>query len=175
VIFFNLAGTNPNIKFLIDLILKKELTGEAAAQIISTIPLYVRTPTPELIKHVFKLADSAAVESDNDQVRTAAIFALSNLLYEACVDTSISHTKYPVQLYGQFCDAKMVSREYAHWFIKNVEKYMKSQEEEDKHWASTFLTALGNLGVEEVIEVVQQILDDEVDPYFKVRCSFSLS
>ena len=48
-----IAGTNPCIKFLIDLIEKKQLTGEHAAQIIMTFPMYVRTPTQALLKEIY--------------------------------------------------------------------------------------------------------------------------
>jgi hypothetical protein len=169
-----IAGTNPNVKFLLDLIQKKELTGEHAAQIIMTLPLYIRTPTPALIKKFFELTDSTAVESDIDQLKTTAVLALSNLLHQACVNSRIRSSRYPVALYGEFCDEKLAQRDYAPYFIKNLKKHLETQEPQDKHWISTYLQALGNLGVPEVVPVVQQILDDETDPYIKVKAVFAL-
>jgi hypothetical protein len=169
-----IAGTNPNIKFLTDLIEKKQLTGEHAAQIIMTFPLYVRTPTPALIKEIFELTDSSAVESDGEQVKTSAVLALSNLLYQACVNSRIRNSRYPVALYGEFCDEKLAQRTYAPWFTKNLKKHLEGREPQDKHWVATYLTALGNLGVPEVVPVVQQILDDETDPYIKVKAVLAL-
>jgi hypothetical protein len=171
-----IAGTNPNIKFLVDLIQKKELTREHAAQIIMTFPMNVRTPTPEILKEILELTDSSAVESDKDQVKTAAILALSNLVSQACVNARIRNSRYPVALYGEFCDEKLAQRTYAPYFIKHLQKHMEKQSKEpqEKHWAITHLTALGNLGVPEAIPVVQQILDDETDPYIKVKAIFAL-
>ena len=53
-----IAGTNPNIKFLIDLIQKKEIVGERAAEILMTLPMYIRTPTKELLNEYFVSPDS---------------------------------------------------------------------------------------------------------------------
>jgi hypothetical protein len=63
----------------------------------------------------------------------------------------------------------LVRRQYVPFFIENLKKHMESNEQSDKHWVSTYLAALGNLGVRDTIPVVQQILDDEVDPYYKVK------
>lgn len=169
-----IAGTNPNIKFLADLIKKKQLTGEHAAQIIMTFPMYVRTPTQELLKEIFDLTDSSAVESDKDQVKTSAILALSNLLHQACVNSRIRNSRYPVALYGEFCDEKVAQRQYAPYFVKNLKKHLDSEDPQDNHWAVTYLTALGNLGVPEVIPVVQNILDDETNSYIKVKAVLAL-
>jgi len=168
-----IAGTNPCINFLCDLILKKELTGEAAAQIIASFPMYIRTPTEQLIKRMHELADSSAIEAET-QVKTSAILAFSNILYQACVNTEIAESRYPQALYGQFCDAKLVQRQYVQWFIRNLKKYMESNQQQDKHFAITYLVALGNLGVPEVVPVVQRILDEEEDAYFKVQAIFAL-
>jgi len=48
-----IAGTNPNVKLLLDLIEKKEIVGERACQILMTLPMYIRTPTKELLKAYF--------------------------------------------------------------------------------------------------------------------------
>ena len=50
----------------------------------------------------------------------------------------------------------------------------KENNNQDKHFAATYLTALGNLGVPEVIPIVQNILDEENNPYYKVKAIFAL-
>lgn len=47
------AGTNPAITAVMKLIKQQKVTGEKAAQLISTFALYIRHPTPELLKEIF--------------------------------------------------------------------------------------------------------------------------
>ncbi|CAG7656885.1 unnamed protein product, partial [Allacma fusca] len=66
-----IAGTNPAVKFLTQLIQSGQLHGERAAQVISTLPLYVRTPTQELLNLLFQLLESEVVKR-HEQTRTSA-------------------------------------------------------------------------------------------------------
>jgi hypothetical protein len=168
-----MAGNNPNIKLLFDLIQKKEIRGEQAAQILMAMPLNIRTPTQQLAQAFYQLVDSDALEYD-DQVKTTAILAFSKFLHQAYVNTRIRNVRYPVQVYGQFGDAKYVQRTYSQYFVQNLQKHLDSGKPEDKHFIVVYLNALGNLGIPEVVPVVQRILDDSNDPYIQTQAIFAL-
>lgn len=174
-----MSGNNPSIKLVFDLIKKKEIQGEEAAQLLMALPLNIRTPTQQLAKEFFDLVDSDALHVEHaQQARTTAILAFSKFLHQAYVNTRIRNTRYPVQIYGQFGDAKFVQRNFVQHFVQQVEKHFDQQQgdpaPEQKHWIVVYLNALGNLGVPEVVPVVQRILDDSTDPYIKTQAIFAL-
>jgi hypothetical protein len=169
-----IAGTNPNIKLLIDLIHKKEIVGERASQILMTLPMYIRTPTKELLKEYFNLLKSDVLHAEHRQVRTTAVLSFSTILYEACMNTRIRNSRYPVAIYGKFCDAQVVEQDYLPWFVQQLEKSMKSTSHEDRHWRFVFLNALGNIGHPSFIPVVQRLMDNRHNPLLKAKIIFSL-
>ncbi len=59
-----MAGTNPNIKLLIDLMSKNKIYGEEAAQLIMTFPMYIATPTNELLKYFFVSSQSSMLSEE---------------------------------------------------------------------------------------------------------------
>lgn len=170
----SIAGTNPNIKYLIDMIEKRVIVGERAARVIMTFPMYIRTPTRELLKELFDFVKSAPHDTEYVQVKTTATLAFSTLLHQACVNAKIRSTRYPVAMYGHFCDAKVVETEYLPYFIEQLEKYIESENKEDTHWKNLYMTALGNIGHPRVIPVVQRLMDKIVNPFFKVRVVYML-
>jgi hypothetical protein len=171
-----IAGTNPNIKLLIDLIHKKEIVGERASQILMTLPMYIRTPTKELLREYFNLLKSDVLRADVEhrQVRTTAVLSFSTILYEACMNTRIRNSRYPVAMYGKFCDAQVVEQEYLPWFLQELDRTMKSTSQEDRHWRVVFLNALGNIGHPNFIPVVQRLMDNRHNPLLKAKIIFSL-
>lgn len=119
------------------------------------------------------MVDSDALDY-NEQVKTTAILAFSKFLYQAYVNTRIRNSRYPVQVYGQFGDAKYVQRQFVPFFVQNLENHLEKAEPQDKHYIVTYLNALGNLGVPEVVPQVQRILDESIDPYIKTQAVFAL-
>jgi len=169
----SIAGTNPAIKFLVELIKSGQLHGEWAAQVISTLPLYVRTPTPELLNLLFQLLESEVVKR-HEQTRTSAILAFSTLANQACVNKKTKNTRYPVALYGEFCSPQRVQQQYAPYFIQKLEKLLQQNQVQDKHLIFVYFKALGNLGVPEIIPVVQKALDEQSEPIIKVKAIYAL-
>lgn len=169
-----IAGTNPNIKFLIDLIQKKEIVGERASQVLMSLPMYIRTPTKELLNEYFNLLKSDVLRSEHKQVRTTAVLSFSTILYEACMHTKIRNSRYPIALYGKFCDAQLVEQEYLPWFVQHLETVIKSNDKEDRHWRIVFLNALGNIGHPAFIPVAQRLMDNRHNPLLKSKVIFAL-
>jgi len=170
-----MSGNNPSIKLIFDLIKKKEIQGEEASQLLMALPLNIRTPTQQLAKEFFDLVDSDALHVEHEQqTLTTAVLAFSKFLHQAYVNTRIRNSRYPVQIYGQFGDAKYVQRNFVPYFVQHVQKHLDLGAPENKHWIVVYLNALGNLGVPEVVPVVQRILDDSIDPYIKTQAIFAL-
>jgi len=177
-VFLNMvcvAGTNPNIKFILDLIRKEVITGEIASQMMMTLPMYIRTPTKELLKEYFKLIQTIPTELKHRQLKTTTILSFTTLLHQACVNTNLRNTRYPIQMYGTFCDEKFVESEFLSHFLKELERVIYTDNtDENLHWKVTYLTALGNIGHPTVIPVVQQLMDNLVNPFVKVHAVFVL-
>jgi len=177
-IFLNLvcvSGTNPNIKFVFDLIQKRVITGEIAAQIMMTLPMYIRTPTKELLKEYFKLIQILPTEIGHRQLKTTSILSFTTLLHQACVNTNLRNTRYPVHMYGTFCDEKFVETEFLDHFVKELERVIYTDNtDENTHWKVTYLTALGNIGHPKIIPVVQKLMDNIVNPFIKVKAVYML-
>jgi len=177
-IFLNLvcvSGTNPNIKFLFDLIEKRVITGEIASQMMMTLPMYIRTPTVELLKEYFKLIQVLPTEIGHRQVKTTTILSFTTLLHQACVNTNLRNTRYPVQMYGKFCDEKIVETEFLDFFVNQLERVIYTDNtDENMHWKVTYLTALGNIGHPKVIPVVQRLMDNLINPFIKVKAVYVL-
>ena len=100
--------------------------------------------------------------------------AFSVLANQACVNKRIKNTRYPVALYGEFCDEEQVSRKYVPYFIQKLEKRLQGESKEDIHYTFVMLKALANFGVPAVIEPVQKILDEESNPLIKVKAIYAL-
>jgi len=172
----SIAGTNPNVKFLLDLITKKLIVGEKLSQILMTLPLYIRHPTPELLKEYFTLVRSDILREDK-QAKTTGLLSFSTILYEACMNSRISETRFPVALYGHFCDADLVEKEFLPFYIEELEKVLKMEEKVDEHhthWKMVYLKALSNIGHPKMIPVVQHWLSIVKNPIVKQQLVLSL-
>lgn len=178
-----IAGTNPNIKFLIDLVAKKQETGESAAQIVQSFSHYIRTPTQELIKYYYEQLIETTVPAKSqtlqmDPVKSASLLAFGNLLFDACVDTRVMYSRYPVAQYGEFCNHNVVEREYLKPLLEQaqywVEQVQRENNDSAKHWLTVYMTTLGNIGHPAIVEKVQNWLNDLDDTYSKVKVLFAL-
>jgi len=162
------------MKLLFNLIQKREIFGDEVSRILMTLPMYIRTPTMELLKEYFNLIQSEVLRG-HKQAKTTAVLSFSTVLYEACVNTLIRNTRYPVAMYGQFCDAKVVEQEFLPYFVKELERIMKTEEQtENTHWKLVYLTALGNIGHPATLPVIQRYMDNVQNTVVKTRVIFAL-
>jgi hypothetical protein len=170
-----ISGTNPTVVFLLDLIKAGHLVGEEAATHLATLPMYIRTPTKQLLTKYFEIIEEETVKRQV-QVRTTAMLSFSTLVFNACINKKVKNTRYPVALYGSFCDESFVAQKFVPFFITRLEKHLESQNEqqENQHWIITLLAALGNIGHPNTIEVVQKIMDEETNSLIKTKAIFAL-
>lgn len=168
-----IAGTNPAILVINRLIESEEVTGEKAAQLAMTYPAYIRHPTPELLNQIDQLIQSGVVEKQ-PQVKNTLVLAFSNILFQACMNSRIKQSRYPVAQYGEFCSEELVRSKYAPRFVDEVKRNVHVEGQQAKKAATLYLMALGNLGTPSAIPVVQEILDRSQDPYIKTEAIYAL-
>lgn len=97
------------------------------------------------------------------------------MLHQACINTNIRNTRFPVQLYGTFCDEKFVETEFLGFFKRELEKVVFTEDTEvNLHWKVVHLTALGNIGHPIVIPLVQRLMDNLINPFIKVKAVYVL-
>jgi hypothetical protein len=170
----SICGTNPAVVFLLEHIKAGHINGEEAAQILATLPMYIRTPTRELLEQYAELFDNESVKRQT-QVRTTAMLSFSTLVFNACINKRVKNTRFPVALYGEFCNEQYVAKKFVPYFIQHLEKRLEAKEgQENKHWIITLLQVLGNIGHPDTIEVVQKIMDQETDVLIKSQAIYAL-
>jgi hypothetical protein len=168
-----IAGTNPAVVYLLKQIKSGQLNGEEAAQVLATLPMYIRTPTRELLEKYFEVMEDEAVKRQ-EQVRTTAMLSFSTLLANACINKKVKNTRYPVALYGEFCSETYVAKKFVPYFVQKLEKRLESNTQQDQHWIVTLLAVLGNLGHPDTIEIVQKIMDEQTNHFIKTKAIFAL-
>ncbi|EFX74857.1 hypothetical protein DAPPUDRAFT_323929 [Daphnia pulex] len=167
------AGSNPTVTFLKEAILSRRLTKSESLQAISGFPLYVRTPTAELLNELFTMLKATSAFSGSERpIYHSAMMSVSQLAHVACVNVSEARTRFPAGLYGDFCqpnDAFITSR-----LVPLLYKEINGGGSiEDKMVA---LTALGEIGHESILSVVLPIIKAKGDysPLIRTKAVISL-
>ena len=148
-----LAGTNPAFMVLRDLITKGKIVSEQAVQAISLLPGTIETPTKELLSSFFELLRSEVVLSHR-QLKITTALSLTRLVYQACVNTTLSLNMFPKLVMGEFCSASdsIVSNQLVPWIYEQITNA------EDAGERIAFLTALGNIGHESIVHYVKPFI-----------------
>lgn len=139
-----------------------------------TVPMYIRTPTVDLLKEYFNLVQSEVLRG-NKEGMTTAILSFSTVLYEACVNTHIRSSRYPVALYGKFCDAQVVEETFLPYFVKRLDAIIKTEDQiENTHWKLVYLTAIGNIGHPVVLPILEKYMDNVQNTVVRTRVILAL-
>lgn len=174
-----MSGTHPAIMFVKDLIQKGELKGESAAQIVSMIPMSVKTVTPELISELIKLVKSQTVKPSSqprhtNQVWITTLLAIGNMINHACVSPKTKAFNYAMEPRGAtFCSKNhpVITRE----FIPLLARGLESSQSVWKKMV--FIHALGNTGHPEILPVLEPYIHGEAhfDPQVQTKAVFALT
>ncbi|KAI9559672.1 hypothetical protein GHT06_013677 [Daphnia sinensis] len=167
------AGSNPTVTFLKESILNRRLSKSESLQAISSLPLYVRTPTAELLNELFSMLKATSTFSGSERpIYHSAMMSVCQLAHVACVNVSEARTRFPSGLYGEFCqpnDPFITSR-----LVPLLYKEINGAGSiEDKMAA---LTALGEIGHESILSVVLPIIKAKGDysPLIRTKAVISL-
>lgn len=171
-----MAGTHPAIMVIRDLVVKGEVKGETAAQVISTIPISVKVITPELIAELIEMVQSPQVKPANqprgtNQVWITSLLAIGNMIHYGCVSPRTKNFNYPKEPRGApLCkknDPIIVNE-----FIPMLRHGLEQAHSEGKIWKKmVLLHALGNVGHPEVIPVLEACIVGQIcrDPQVKTK------
>lgn len=159
--------------FLKEAILQHRLTKRESLDAIAGLPLYVRTPTQELLHELYvnycatfnnkvliilfdRLQNMIITlkDSSDRSIYHAAMLSVSQIVHIACVNVTEAVARFPTTLYGNFCqpnDTLIIDNLVS---VLGKEIYF-SDLLEDKLAA---LTALGEIGHEAIIAIVFPII-----------------
>nr|QJE49262.1 vitellogenin [Diaphanosoma celebensis] len=143
-----LSGTNPALMVVRDLILKGRVSGEQAVQAVALLTGTVETPTKELLTSFLEMLKSDVVTGHRQLKITSALF-VSKLVYQACINSTMSLNMFPKLVMGEFCNAgDNVVHQLVAWLAEELDKAADVGER------IALLTALGNIGHEMVLPSV---------------------
>ncbi|XP_071440161.1 vitellogenin-like [Hetaerina americana] len=155
-----MCGTNPAFEIIASWIEEQKIKGDEAASVISYVAAYLISPSKRTIDRFYELIRDSASKYDQN-LRTSAILAFSNLLRVACVSRAERRMRFPYNVYGNPCHEASVS----HYI-----PYLKSQLRADPTTRPAVLTALGNtaslLALPPLMEAAR---DASYTPYQRAR------
>ena len=164
----SIAGTNPCVKYICEMVKNQVIIGEPAAWIVANMIKSVKTPTEELIQELTNLLKHSTVQSVNTLKATVAM-SLSELVHRACIDETSSVYNYPVGIFGQFCskDSKVIKKDLLPYLVEKLEeqKYQLQQEQPTisaMNSALVYINALGNLGIEESSYTLLEVIEGKM-------------
>jgi len=160
-----LCGTNPSLMIVRDWILKGRLQGEQAVQAIAMLPATVKTPTKQLLINLIELMKSEVVASDRD-LKFATALSVSRLVYQACINSTVSSNLFPKLVMGEFCSVRdpLVTRQLVPWLTEQLQKATDDIER------VAMMAALGNIGHEVIIpSILPHISSCEPSSHFEAQ------
>merc|ERR1712002_417568 len=98
-----MAGTSPCIMFAKELIISNELTAMEIAEMMITLPHYIKTPTNKLIEELFEILKLPVVTS-NLHLKANSHLAFSTIVRTACFPDPVPTTVFP-----KICSGKCVT------------------------------------------------------------------
>ncbi|XP_069693294.1 vitellogenin-like [Periplaneta americana] len=144
-----MCGTNPAFHVLRTWIEQKDLTGEAASEVVAALPEHLQTPSPDVVRHFYELVRSNAVKED-PQLRISAVLAFSHLLRVACVDVGLRRARYSEETLDARCDAQHVER-YISWLAGLAQTDPLRR---------VYVAALGNTGVPKALATLRAVAEE---------------
>ena len=150
------SGTNPAIMFLKDMIIAGKFNPLRTAEIISSIPHYIKTPNLKVLEEIFELIKSPEV-SRHEMLKYNAEIAFATVVNRACI-SPFKDSRFPTFVFGEFCNnqAPEISTKYIPYFVNQLQSSSRVNEK------ITALLALGTLGHESVIPILLPYIEGKV-------------
>ncbi|CAG0893655.1 unnamed protein product [Darwinula stevensoni] len=179
-----MSGTSPAVKLIKELILRKEVTGETAAELLMVLPASIKVPTVSVMRELISLAKSPVIKPHSQphecrQVYITALLTVSNLIKKACMNPKTRISNYPITRKGlpisssRFCspDSPLITEAY----LPFLEQEIRSSPEP---WKEIVLVqAIGNTGHPYAVKIVKPFIYGLVtrDPAVRSKAIFALS
>merc|ERR1719228_2732725 len=143
-----MAGTNPCIMFAKEMIMSRELSLLEAAEVIITLPHYIKTPTSKIVEEIFELIKSPVITSSK-LLKANAQLAFATIVRSACISMDDSKAMYPENMVGKMCSPNdpKITNEYIRHFVAEL----RSSDKSDVQAAVISLNAISHPAVIPII------------------------
>ena len=134
-----MTGTNPSTMLVLDMIMEGRVVGEEAVNAVASKVTSIETPTKEILKRFMEFLESEVVESKR-QLKITSALSMSRLVYQACINSTVSLNMYPKLVMGEFCSPSdpIVTRQLVPWLTRQL------NDATDIGERAAMLIALGN-------------------------------
>jgi len=164
-----ISGTNPSIMFVKEMIMSEKISPLRIGTIITTLPHYILTPTVKLLDEVFEIIKSPIV-TRHEVLKSNAELAFATLINRACIDSS-RITRFPVFVYGEFCNAQTSSL-VSKYIPYLVDQLHSARSEIEK---VSVIMSLGTLGHESVISILLPYIEGKSSPLEQRMALYALT
>jgi hypothetical protein len=149
-----MCGSNPAFRVIKLWIQQKKIHGEAAAEIIASLPSYLITPSAQLVDQFYDLVRITA-SSEEQQVKISSILAFSHVIRAACTSKSERKMKYSEPF--KPCNSKSTTKYLL---------YLNSQMKADPTLRQVYISAIGNTGSSTAMPMLLHVArDSNTSPY----------
>ncbi|XP_046683357.1 vitellogenin-2-like isoform X2 [Homalodisca vitripennis] len=159
-----MCGTYPALMMIKDWILSRQVDSEEAAEIMTSFPSHVISPSKYYMQDLFETVQEISKRYDQVLV-SSAVLAMSNLVRVACVNSKTRQHMFS-RIVRPECDNEITAR-YITW----LEKQMDS----DPNLRRVYIQAIGNVGSPETIAVLRKCVhNSQYSSYLQTSAVFAM-
>lgn len=154
------AGTGPALLTIQDWIREGKISGEEAAEVVSTAAVSVRQPTEKYMRVYFEMIQNDRFMAE-PYLNESLVLSYSTLVYQVYVNKGVSHSKYPVHSFGSFNTNQgwhYVKKEVIPCFSQKLEKAIMEGDTKQIH---LYIRVLGNIGHQQILKTFKPYLEGE--------------
>merc|ERR1719228_3096611 len=168
-----MAGTNPCIMFAKEMIMSRELSLLEAAEVIITLPHYIKTPTSKIVEELFELIRSPVLTSSK-LLKANAQLAFATIVRSACISRDDSKAMFPEAMFGKMCSPNdpKITEEYIPYLVADL----ISSDKSDVQAAIISLNAIGHPAVIPIIlPYIEGRVANEQNPSIRKIAIYSMT
>uniref|UniRef100_A0A1B6KR29 Vitellogenin domain-containing protein n=1 Tax=Graphocephala atropunctata TaxID=36148 RepID=A0A1B6KR29_9HEMI len=159
-----MCGSHPALKLIKEWLERRQVDGEEAAEIISTLPSHMISPNKYYMADFYAMVEQIGDRYDR-QLASTAVLALSNAVRLACVNP-VARQHVFSSIVRPVCDSSITTR-FTQW--------LQSQMNKDSDLRRVYIQALGNLGTSDTVVFLQKYaLNTEFSPYLRTSAVFAM-
>jgi len=151
-----MTGTTHAVLFVKHIIETEQATPLKTLNIITTLGHHIRTPTVEMLNHIFAIVKSPVILK-NKVLKHNALLNFANLLNKVCIVTTKT-AKFPVHVFGVFCTE--MTPEITTTYIPYMINELKTTT--DVEYRDTLIISLGTIGHEAVLPILFPYIQGKV-------------
>ncbi|KAJ2940977.1 hypothetical protein O0L34_g13103 [Tuta absoluta] len=154
------AGTLPAFKQIVSWIQNEKITGEDAAELVSTLAYTLRYPTKATMVQFFDLAMSPVVMKQRF-LNNTALMAATKFINMGHVNNQTAHHFYPTHMYGR------LARQHDNFVHEEVLPRLRlaleqAVQQQDNNKAQVYIRVIGNIAHRSIIQVFGPYLEGKI-------------